>query len=232
MNGPNRSASVILCAALALGVTNATAITASAELVRTQQAAACRAVNVVGQTIHAARAALRQNGCVPGNAKDGRHYVVRTVCAPEADFGRIVKQQPRLQVLGPRQVLQLWSGIRGTGPGGACTDLPEPDNDKFDGRYSGTFTVEKSTNALEYPVGGTLTGVTFTVSGTKISGEVAGSLNAAGISNDARYAIGDTQCTLGQGATMTFGNGSANAASVTCRDGTDVVTGRFVAWAQ
>ncbi len=206
------------------------AVPAAAGPVPAQHAAACRAVNVVGMNFAAAKQTLANNGCHPGGVKDGKRFVIRTRCAPVADFGLIVDQKPRGQLLGPKQVLTLWRGVRGAGPDGVCNQLPDL-TAPYDGRYVGTATIEVTNNPQWYPVGGKFEGVTFTVEGGKIKGDVTGTINATGVSNDARYDIGGFACQV-LGGGMIFGNGLANAQVVRCVEGNAIVTGPFTAWAQ
>ncbi len=223
---------IIVAVGILLGSAVIGAVPAAAGPVPAQHAAACRAVNVVGMTIQAAKQTLTNNGCHPGGIKDGRRFVIRTRCAPVADFGLIVDQKPRGQLLGPKQVLNLWKGVRGTGPDGICNELPylaAP----YDGRYVGTFTIEviNDPQRYPYPIGLKAGGVAFTVEGGKIKGDVTGTINAAGVSNDARFVLDNFECQV-LGGGMTFGNGLANAQVVRCGDGNAILTGPFTAWAQ
>lgn len=222
MTRPHRLQAVIVVAVSVLGLV-ATGGPAQA------QAARCFAVDVRGLSVQAARTALAARGCLPGSAKDGRHFVVRTRCAPVAQFGLIVAQRPVGRTLGRTQVLTLWKGIRGAAGDPQCSQLPDTGaGTANDGRYVGTFTVTTTSNPDIYPVGGKVTGITFDVADGRLSGDVTGTI-VGGASADAAYAISGTRCD-GAPPGLTFGNGLAHAAAVTCRDEFATVTGEFTAW--
>lgn len=196
----------------------------------TQRVARCTAPRVVGMSLQAARARLmaQPTDCLPGLVRDGRHFVTKTRCvADPARFGLIVAQS-RIGRLSKKELLVLTVAIRDTG-NGLCNQLdPNAGVGTFDGSYSGTFTVTQSTSAA-YPLGATVTGVTFDVDDGRLTGDVTGTVDVSGVSVDARYNIGGVICAApAQG--MTFGNGLANATGVVCRDGQDVVVGNYTAW--
>ncbi len=198
--------------------------------VATAAAPRCFAVNVVGRTVQQATALLRARGCSPGFIPDGRHYFVTKTCRPLSDFGKVFAQSPRNRLLGPKEQLIVRVGIRRTADGRICGEIkPNPGTPAspadYNGSYSATFTVTKSTTGLAQ-VGQILTGLAFTARNGKLAGDITGDVTAAGRSANAATNLFGVACQ----STLTFessGSAITVAGTATCKSGSTTVTGKL-----
>ncbi len=185
---------------------------------RALQQQRCFAANVLGRTVQQARAVLRARGCLPGYAKDGRHFLITKACRPIQDFGRVFAQSATNRRLGPKERLIVSVGIRQTADGMICGEVnpgpgQAPTPADYDGTYRFTFTVTESSVPLAKP-GQQMTGLRFNAANGILAGDIAGNVDANGRGANIVVSLIGFQCpgdlTFGvQGATITV-EGSAN----------------------
>lgn len=158
-----------------------------------QERPRCTAVNVVGMSVQAARAALRAGGCLPGNARDGRHFVVNSGCFA-VPFG-LIAQQSKVGRLGKRELLVLTKSVENLGGNSCATITPDPtvnDLSDLDGTYAFGYQVTAS-NDPAVPVGAAVDGLELTVANGRLGGIAQGVItwSPEGNGGTARNATGD-----------------------------------------
>lgn len=189
----------------------------------------CVVLPVVGLTVQEASLALRNSGCRPGNARDGRHFVIRaSSCYPAASFGRIMAQTPTGGRLGKKQLLVLTKAIRPlTGANCDSIDVNAGQHvvGDLDGTYDAVYTITGGTDAVAIP-GRQVEGISFTVANGRITGgDVRGNItwNANGATGVAANATGDFAGSICNG-TLTFafdvqGRATVSGNGIVCDDG-------------
>jgi hypothetical protein len=191
--------------------------------------AACVAVSVVNYAPQSAQAILKKHGCLPGKAKDGRHYVVQPQCVHGNQVGLIVNQNPVGKRLGRHQSLTLWQGVSTMATDPGCASMWAQPN-AFDGYYIGTFTVTASTDLATYPLGTQIGNLSFTVANGQMTGSVTGAV-VHGTSTDAQISVLGVQCPVGASGLTFAQGGPVQASGVRCQGAFGTVTGGFVAGA-
>ncbi|MDP1877879.1 MAG: hypothetical protein Q8M17_10020 [Actinomycetota bacterium] len=183
----------------------------------TQQAGRCTAVPVVGLTVQEARTLLKANGCLPGNAKDGRHFAIKSGCFP-IPFGQIAVQSA-FGRLGKHELLVLTKSVPNLGSNSCATvnpSLTQHQLSDLNGTYDFGYTVTASTDPA-VAVGAQVQGLQLTVQNGVLGGVARGTVTWVVSAN----ADGTTsQGGVARGATGEF-NGSQCTGNLTFTIGTD-----------
>jgi hypothetical protein len=138
----------------------------------------CRVPNVVGLSAQAARAAIHAAGCT------GTIFRTTVCIAANSKFvpfiGRVREQHPAAGTeIASRKSVEITVGITGS----VCKKLNPPKQaagfGSLDGSWTGTFTVQQSSNPLAKP-GQKLAGIAFTVKDGVLGGNLSGTISSAG----------------------------------------------------
>lgn len=128
----------------------------------------CQAPGVVGQSVAEASATVRTGGCLPGTARDGRHFVIKAKCAPQQKVGMIIAQSKRGK-LGSSDLLVLTKGSRKTAAGQACPAIAGASAvSALAGDYEGTFSLAGQPSRF-----------IFAIKGLAVTGGISGTLTWA-----------------------------------------------------
>jgi hypothetical protein len=176
-------------------------------------ARACQPVTVKGTIRQQAVRILRARGC---------RAFVSWACAPRSQFGKVIAQAPPV-----RGRVNLRVGKICEKPPLSPNPTPGPSTgptpSDYGGTYSATFTVTGSNTPLAQ-VGQQLTGLTFAVQNGRLSGDITGTIDASGHSNNASANLLGFSCP----GTLSFtisGTAATFTGTATCTSGSVTVTG-------